>query len=106
MSLLDCGQPQWTCLSVVVYFSPLWTGRLTLPHATWYWVLMGESMSKDKPTSKVSDRSEEYDASLRPRGRPPTKKWPEPLDVDPDELVQSLFNGPPKKDWRYQKESD
>ena len=35
-------------------------------------------------------------------GRPTTRKMPEPLNVDPDEVARSLFNGPPKKDWRYQ----
>lgn len=76
------------------------------PVTMWYPVLMSEHQSENQ----VSDRSVVraagigYDAIPRPRGRPPTKRQPEPLNVDPDELVQSLFNGPPKKNWRYQQD--
>ena len=54
-------------------------------------------MSKDKPASKISDRSNEYEASPRPRGRPRTLDYSvfEPLDVDPMELVQAVLR-PPK----------
>ena len=43
----------------------------------------------------------DQDKPKRGPGRPPTKQWPEPLNVDPEEVARSLFNGPPKKDWRY-----
>lgn len=33
-------------------------------------------------------------------GRPP-KPLPEPLDATPEEVAASLFNGPPKKRWRF-----
>ena len=45
----------------------------------------------------------------RPRrgpGRPPTKHLPDPVYADPDEVARSLFNGPPKREWRYKSEQD
>lgn len=49
---------------------------------------------REKPQDKESTR--------RGPGRPTTRNMPEPLGVEPEEVVRSLFNGPPKKDWRYQ----
>ena len=39
-------------------------------------------------------------------GRPPTKHLPEPVYADPDEVARSLFNGPPKREWRYKRGQD
>ena len=62
-------------------------------------------MSKNKPASKVSDRSTiredgtSYDASPRKRGRPRTLDYSvfDPLDVDPMALVQAVLR-PPKRE--------
>lgn len=37
----------------------------------------------------------------RGRGRPP-KPYPELIDATPQEVAQSLFNGPPKEEWRFE----
>lgn len=49
----------------------------------------------------MTRKPEQPEKPKRGPGRPPTKQWPEPLNVDPEEVARSLFNGPPKKDWRY-----
>ncbi len=38
--------------------------------------------------------------------RPRPSKYDEPIKIDasPEEVVQSLFHGKPKKEWRFMKE--
>ena len=49
--------------------------------------------------TKTNNRTDQEKPKRGP-GRPPTKQWPEPLNVGPKEVARSLFNGPPKKDSR------
>ena len=37
-----------------------------------------------------------------PRGRP-SRPMPEPIPATPEEVARVLMQGPPKKEWRYQK---
>lgn len=48
----------------------------------------------------MGDKPAQDTAPKRGPGRP-AKPLPEPLDATPEEVAKSLFNGPPKKDWRY-----
>ena len=50
----------------------------------------------------MAKQQQQPDKPKRGPGRPPTKQMPEPLNVDPEDVARSLFNGPPKEDWRYQ----
>ena len=36
----------------------------------------------------------------RPRGRPPTRKWPEQIPDTPENVARACMQGRPKKRWR------
>ena len=37
----------------------------------------------------------------RPRGRPVTRKMPEPIPDTPENIARACMKSPPKKKWRY-----
>ena len=37
----------------------------------------------------------------RKRGRPVTRKMPEPIPDTPENIALALLQGPPKEEWRY-----
>ncbi len=57
-------------------------------------------MKDPKPKEKDSDKPK------RPRGRPPEKPYPEPIDASPEEIAEMVLRMPAKKpgDWRYLKD--
>ena len=38
-----------------------------------------------------------------PRGRPVKYPMPDPISDTPDNVLKTVFAGPPKKEWRYLK---
>ena len=40
----------------------------------------------------------------RKRGRPVTRKMPEPIPDTPENIARAIMLGPPKDEWRYLKE--
>ena len=57
-------------------------------------------MNDPKPKEKDSAKPK------RPRGRPPEKTYPEPIDASPEEIAEMVLRMPAKKpgDWRYLKD--
>ena len=47
--------------------------------------------------------SDEQDQPRRPRGRPPTRRWPEPIPDTPENVARAIMAGPPKArdEWEY-----
>ena len=39
----------------------------------------------------------------RPRGRPPVRIMPEPIPDTPENVVRTICQGPPKRDWEFLK---
>ena len=39
----------------------------------------------------------------RKRGRPVTRKMPEPIPDTPENIARAIMLGPPKEEWRYLK---
>ena len=39
----------------------------------------------------------------RPRGRPPVRIMPEPIQDTPENVVRAICQGPPKRDWKFLK---
>ena len=42
----------------------------------------------------------------RGRGRPPANPMPPRIDASPDDIAWAILNTPPKKNWRYLRESE
>lgn len=42
----------------------------------------------------------------RPRGRPATRRWPDPIPDTPESVARAIMAGPPKPEgeWRYLRE--
>ena len=50
--------------------------------------------------------SDEPRQTERPRGRPATRRWPDPIPNTPESVARAIMAGPPKAagEWRYLRE--
>ncbi len=67
-------------------------------------------MTKKRKRKKQQERHEDImeDVGMPPRGRPPTRDWPEPIPDSPENVMRSLVESPPRaeSDWKYLEETD
>ena len=50
--------------------------------------------------------TDQQDQTKRPRGRPATRRWPDPIPASPEDVARAIMAGPPKPagEWRYLRE--
>ena len=50
-------------------------------------------------------QNQEPEPAKRRPGRPEKKVWPDQIDATPEAAARALMQSPPKKDWRYLRDS-
>ena len=50
--------------------------------------------------------SDDQEQPKRPRGRPPTRRLPEPIPDSPENVARAIMAGPPKAEWDYLRRED